>query len=56
MSDVHTPEQRSFNMSRIRSKDTKPELLVRKIQQSKAAVNAGKSTRKMPTMNNTLKK
>lgn len=30
MSDVHTPEQRSFNMSRIRSKDTKPELLVRK--------------------------
>ncbi len=22
MSDVHTPEQRSFNMSRIRSKDT----------------------------------
>ncbi len=30
MSDVHTPEQRSFNMSRIRSKDTKPEILVRK--------------------------
>ena len=30
MSDVHTPEQRSYNMSRIRSKDTKPELLVRK--------------------------
>ncbi len=30
MSDVHTPEQRSFNMSRIRSKDTKPEMLVRK--------------------------
>lgn len=29
--DVHTPEQRSFNMSRIRSKDTKPELLVRKL-------------------------
>jgi DNA mismatch endonuclease (patch repair protein) len=29
--DVHTPEQRSFNMSRIRSKDTKPELLVRRL-------------------------
>jgi DNA mismatch endonuclease (patch repair protein) len=24
--DVHTPEQRSFNMSRIRGRDTKPEL------------------------------
>jgi DNA mismatch endonuclease (patch repair protein) len=30
MPDVHTPEQRSHNMSRIRSKDTKPEMLVRK--------------------------
>lgn len=30
MSDVHSPEQRSYNMSRIRSKDTKPEELVRK--------------------------
>ncbi|KAB2914402.1 MAG: DNA mismatch endonuclease Vsr [Bacteroidetes bacterium] len=30
MADVHTPEQRSYNMSRVRSKDTKPELLVRK--------------------------
>lgn len=30
MADVHTPEQRSYNMSRIRSKDTKPELIVRK--------------------------
>lgn len=30
MSDVHSKETRSFNMSRIRSKDTKPELLVRK--------------------------
>lgn len=28
--DVHTPEVRSYNMSRIRSKDTKPEMLVRK--------------------------
>ena len=27
---MHTRETRSFNMSRIRSKDTKPELLVRK--------------------------
>lgn len=30
MSDVHTNEQRSYNMSRIRSTDTKPEMLVRK--------------------------
>lgn len=30
MADVHTPEQRSFNMSHIRGKDTKPEELVRK--------------------------
>ena len=31
MADVHNPEQRSFNMSRIRSRDTKPELIVRSI-------------------------
>ena len=31
MTDVHTPEQRSFNMSRIGSKNTKPEMTVRKI-------------------------
>lgn len=30
MPDVHTPQTRSYNMSRIRSKDTKPEMLVRK--------------------------
>ena len=30
MSDVHTKETRSFNMSRIRSKNTRPELAVRK--------------------------
>lgn len=29
MTDVHTKKIRSFNMSRIRSKNTKPELLVR---------------------------
>jgi len=29
MTDVHEPEVRSYNMSRIRSKDTKPEMLVR---------------------------
>lgn len=28
--DVHSPEKRSFNMSKIRSKNTKPEILVRK--------------------------
>ena len=31
MSDVHSPEQRSFNMSRIRSRDTKPEMVVRSL-------------------------
>lgn len=30
MADVHSREVRSYNMSRIRSKDTKPEMLVRK--------------------------
>lgn len=28
--DVHSPEQRSFNMSKIKGRDTKPELMVRK--------------------------
>ena len=28
--DVHSPEQRSFNMSRIKGKNTKPEIKVRK--------------------------
>ncbi|MBK8494503.1 MAG: hypothetical protein IPL50_05355 [Chitinophagaceae bacterium] len=30
MTDVHTKKQRSYNMSRIKGKDTKPEMLVRK--------------------------
>ncbi|HRO09573.1 MAG TPA: DNA mismatch endonuclease Vsr [Saprospiraceae bacterium] len=30
MTDVHNKTTRSYNMSRIRAKDTKPELLVRK--------------------------
>ncbi len=30
MTDVHSKETRSFNMSRIKAKDTKPEMLVRK--------------------------
>jgi len=30
MADVHTKEIRSYNMSQIRSKNTKPELIVRK--------------------------
>ena len=29
MADVHNAETRSYNMSRIRSKDTKPEMVVR---------------------------
>lgn len=35
MADVHTKEIRSYNMSRIKGKDTKPELLVRKYLFSK---------------------
>ena len=31
MADVLTPQQRSFNMSRIRSRDTRPEIIVRSI-------------------------
>jgi DNA mismatch endonuclease, patch repair protein len=30
MTDVHEPEVRSYNMSQIRSKDTKPEMIVRR--------------------------
>ncbi len=30
MADVHTRQQRSYNMSQIRAKNTKPEMLVRK--------------------------
>jgi DNA mismatch endonuclease, patch repair protein len=29
LSDVHTPAQRSYNMSRIRGKNTRPELILR---------------------------
>lgn len=36
MSDNRTKEQRSYNMSRIRSKNTKPEILVRKYLYAKS--------------------
>lgn len=35
MADVHSPEKRSYNMSRIRGKNTKPEETVRKYLFSK---------------------
>lgn len=35
MTDIHNKKTRSYNMSRIRSKDTKPETLVRKYLFSK---------------------
>lgn len=35
MADVHTKETRSYNMSRIKGKDTKPEMLVRKFLHNK---------------------
>ncbi len=31
MTDVHTPKQRSFNMSRIRNRNTRPEMIVRSL-------------------------
>jgi len=31
MTDVHTPQQRSYNMSQIRSKNTRPEMVVRSL-------------------------
>ncbi len=31
MADVLTPEQRKYNMSRIRNKDTRPEMIVRSL-------------------------
>src|ERR1700677_282872 len=34
MSDVHSPRVRSYNMSRIKSKNTKPELVVRQLLHS----------------------
>ncbi len=34
MADVHSPAQRSFNMSRIKGKDTKPELWLRSLLHS----------------------
>ena len=35
MADVHNNATRSFNMSRIKSKNTKPEMLVRKFLHAK---------------------
>ncbi|MCH8880311.1 MAG: DNA mismatch endonuclease Vsr [Planctomycetes bacterium] len=32
--DVHSPEQRAFNMSRIRSRGSRPEMLVRRVVHS----------------------
>jgi len=34
MADVHEPETRSYNMSRIQATDTKPEMIVRKFLHS----------------------
>lgn len=31
MADRHTPEQRSYNMSRVRNRNTRPEMIVRSI-------------------------
>jgi len=35
MADVHSQERRSYNMSRIRSTETKPELIVKEILEKK---------------------
>lgn len=39
MTDVLTPEQRSYNMSRIRAKDTKPELTLRRLLRERGIRN-----------------
>lgn len=46
MPDVHTPETRSYNMSKIKGKDTKPEVVVRKYLFSKG-FRYRKNVRKM---------
>lgn len=47
MADVHTPMVRSYNMSRIKGKDTKPEELVRKYLFSKG-FRYRKNEKKLP--------
>ena len=47
MADNHSKDQRSYNMSRIRSKDNKPEDLVRKYLFSKG-FRYRKNVRKLP--------
>jgi DNA mismatch endonuclease (patch repair protein) len=47
MADVHTSEVRSYNMSRIKGKDTKPEVAVRKYLFSKG-FRYRKNVRKLP--------
>lgn len=47
MADVHTPEQRSFNMSRIRGANTKPEILLRSLLH-RAGFRFRKNLRSLP--------
>jgi DNA mismatch endonuclease, patch repair protein len=47
MADVHTPAQRSFNMSRIRGRDTKPEVLLRSLLH-RAGLRFRKNVRSLP--------
>ena len=47
MTDVHSPETRSYNMSQIKGKDTKPEELVRKYLFSKG-FRYRKNDKKLP--------
>jgi len=47
MADVHSPAQRSFNMSRIRGKDTKPEKVLRSLLH-RAGLRFRKHVAKLP--------
>jgi len=47
MADNHTPEQRRYNMSMIRGKDTKPEVMVRRYLFSQG-FRYRKNVRKLP--------
>jgi DNA mismatch endonuclease (patch repair protein) len=47
MVDVHTPAQRSFNMSRIRGRDTKAEVLIRSLLH-RAGLRFRKNVKSLP--------
>jgi|GEM_PF-3914570 G:T-mismatch repair DNA endonuclease (very short patch repair protein) len=47
MADVHDKKTRSFNISQIKSKNTKPEILVRKFLFSKGLIFKARGVRNL---------